>query len=181
MSLLPSQKTASSADVVGIFDSSFRQVFIDARPLNVKILENSQLMEHPLETGSTIVDHAVVLPIEIEMALLVVSDNFRDVYQQIRQAWLSKEKFTIQTKTGSYPDMVIMSIPHDETPEMFDAIAMAVKFKEAKFVEPQFESLPPSAVKNKSDSDTKNAGQKQGGPLSDSQERKSSVLLGLIK
>lgn len=182
MSLLPSQQTVSAADVVGIFNSSFRQVFTGARPINAKVLEDSRLMEHPVETGSTIVDHAVILPIEIEFALLLVGSDFRDVYQQLRQAWLAKDKFVIQTRTGTYPDMVLMSIPHDETSDMYDAIAMAVKFKEVKFVTPVFESLPAASVKNPADADTKQAGQKQGQPLTEGQnERRSSVLAGLFK
>lgn len=180
MSLLPSQKIVSAADIIGIFDSSFRQRFEDARPINVKVIEDSRLMDHPVETGSTVVDHAVILPVEIEMSLLVVSANFRDTYQQIRQAWQSKEKFIVQTRTGNYADMVIMSIPHDETSDMFDAVAMAVKFKEIKIVSPEFESLPASSVKNKADSDTKRIGQKQGEPLTESQGRRSSVLAGLL-
>jgi hypothetical protein len=55
--------------------------------------------------------------------------------------------------------MELMSMPHEETAEMFDAIPIALKFKQVFFAETQYQSLPPQQVQNSSDQSTINTGE----------------------
>ena len=154
-----------AVDVVGVFDDQFNQVFSNARPIKAMVNESAKAMEHPVETGVTITDHRIILPTEIELSVLVTNSasgqEYRSVYQQIKQLWLNATLLTVQTRTGSYPNMLITDIPHDETADMFDAIAIGIKLKEVLFVEAKFGTLPPTAVKNKSKASTVDRGEQQ--------------------
>ena len=97
----------ASADVVAVFDQDFNQVFENARPIKAAVNEESKIMDHPLETGATISDHQIFLPIGIELSLILSRDDYRSVYQQIKQLFRTNSILTVQTRTDSYPNMLI--------------------------------------------------------------------------
>jgi len=163
-------------DVVAVLNSSFEQVFEDARAIKATIMRASKAMEHPLETGATITDHRIVLPVNIELALILSSADYRAVYQQVRDLFIAGELLTVQTRVDSFSSMLIEKMPHDETPEMFDGVALALSLKEAQFVQPQFSTVKVEKPKN---STTVKGGQKQ--PTESPPARKSSVLSGFFK
>lgn len=169
------EKTGTNAqDVVGVFDSSLNQIFEEARAVKVTVKEEAKVMEHPLEDGSSITDHKIILPIEIELSIIIQSDDYKSVYEKIKQYYLGNELITVQTKTGEYASLVIQSMPHDEVADMFDTIAIAMKLKEVKLVQPQFGSLPPKKVANKNQASTVKKGEQQP------QERSSGSVLSRI-
>lgn len=174
----PNASEASAAsDVVAVLNADLLQVFETARPIKATVKEEAKAMDHPLETGATITDHRVILPVEIELALVLASEEYREVYQQIRALFLSSELLTVQTRTGSYPNMLIVGIPHDESPDMMDAAAVAVKLKEAQFVQPQYAALK---VKDPANASTVQRGEQQ--PKTSAQEpRKGSILSGVFR
>ena len=149
----------ASADVVAIFDKNFNQVFENARPIKAMVNEDSKVMEHPIETGSVITDRQVFLPVAIELSMILTPDSYRDTYQQIKQLWRRGEILTVQTRTDTYFNMLIQKPPHDEDPELFDVIALALSLKEAQFVTAQYGTLPASKVANKTDASTVQKGQ----------------------
>lgn len=169
------ENTATAAqDVVGVFDSSLNQIFEEARALKAVVKEEAKVMEHPLEDGSSITDHKIILPIEIELSLVIQADDYKSVYDKIKEYYLGNELIAVQTRTGEYSSMVIQSMPHDETADMFDTVAIAMKLKEVKLVQPQFGSLPPKKVANPNNSSTVKKGEQQ--PQEQSEEKKGSVL-----
>lgn len=151
----------ATQDVVGVYDANFNQLFEGARPLRCVVTERSKIMEHPIETGATVADHVVVLPTEIELSMIPRPEDFDDSYNAIKAAYQAQAFVSVQTKTDTYTSMLIYEIPHDERPETFDTIAIAVKLREAILVNPQFSQLPPAQVKKKSDASTVQTGQKQ--------------------
>lgn len=163
-------------DVVAVLDSKFRQVFAKARAIKATIVRASKAMEHPLETGATITDHRIVLPVNIELSMILASDDYRAVYQQVRDLFNRGDLLTVQTRVDSFASMLIEKMPHDETPEMFDGVALALSLKEAQFVQPQFSALKVAQPK---DSTTVKKGQQQ--PTDSPPARKQSVLSGFFK
>lgn len=150
-----------SADVVAITGSGFSPLFASARPMAASVYEFADLMEHPLESGSVIADHIVFKPTEIEMPLICSGvAQSRSTYAALRTAFLTGALLTIVTKTGSYPNMVISDFPHDETPDIFDGIAIRIRFREARFVTPSSE-LSSSQVANQNQTSTVNRGAQQ--------------------
>lgn len=176
-----------TTDVVGIFDADFQQLVPDGRPIKATVKPATKFMEHPLEDGSTIVDHRVFLPIEIELTMVLQGpQESAAVYQRVREIFRQAETITVQTKTGSYPSMAIESMPHDETPEVFDAVPLVLKLREAQFVAAQFQALPPKSVaagadgKGRRNASTVKRGEQSGKPESSGSKRSSSVLYGLF-
>ena len=172
MSMTPT----GAQDVIAVLTSDFTQVFAKARAVKATVMRTSKAMEHPLETGATITDHRIILPVNIELAMILTSEDYAAVYQQVRDLFKRGELLTVQTRVDSFPSMLIEKMPHDETPEMFDGVALALSLKEAQFVQPQFSALKVAKPK---DSNTTNRGQQQ--PTESPPARKSSVLGSFFK
>lgn len=124
-------------DVVGVFDqTSFDQLFSDARPVRANVRESAKVMDHPLETGTTISDHHVINPKNIELTMILSSEFYSSTFQQIRGAFVNATLLSVQTKAGVYQNMIIQEVPHQEDPDMFDAITITLNMREVLFVAP---------------------------------------------
>lgn len=166
-------------DVVAVLNSKFQQVFEKARAIKATVGRSSKAMEHPLETGATVTDHRVVLPVTVELSVLLTSKDYRTTYQQIRDLFIKGELLTVQTRVDSFTSMLIEKMPHEETPEMFDGVAVALSLKEALFVQPQFSTLKVEKPKN---STRVKQGQKQPAETPAGEKtRRSSILGGVFK
>lgn len=174
----PAVAPSAAVDVVAVYDGAFAQVFAGARPVRVKVTESSKAMEHPVETGATITDFVIDLPVEVELSLILASEDYRGVMQQIRQLKALRQLLTVQTKAGAYFNMLITDVPHDEDPDLFDALAVSVKLKEVRLVEAQYARLPAKKVAKKSAASTVNRGQQQA-PAAP--EEKKSFLYRLFE
>lgn len=174
--------SSASQDVVGIFDmTSSAQLFVNARTIKAKINEAAQVMSHPVEDGTTVTDHIVILPISIELSVIVSSSDYRSVYESIKASFKKGTLLTVQTKSGTYRSMIIAAMPHDEDPELFNALSIAVKLQEVKFAK----FVQGGAVKkvsnpkNPKHSSSVNGGKQQ--PKTDpNASKKSSILYGWL-
>lgn len=129
-------------DVVGVYDSNFFQMFPDARPIKVSLKEAAKLMKHPVESGATITDHRIILPIGISMSMVLTPETYVDTYMQVKAALLSSVVLCVQTNTGYYKNMVVAAMPHEENPAHFDTITMNISLVEVQFVQAQTSQLP---------------------------------------
>lgn len=134
--------TQYATDQVAVFTSDFIQLFRQARAIKASVKPESKIMEHPVETGATITDHIIILPTEIELSLLLNSADYPNVYQTIQQIKDNATLLTVQTKTGIYPNQLIMSIPHEEDPALYTAITVSMKLKQVLFSSPQYNIVP---------------------------------------
>ncbi len=166
-----------TTDVVCVLDGTLSQVFERARPIRANVMEGSKPMEHPVETGATITDHRVILPVEIELSMLLASEDYQGTFRQIRDLFHKGELLTVQTRADSYRNMVIAALPHEETSDQFDALTVGLALKEVIYVEAQFSELK---VARMPDSKTVQRGAQQPRPM-DSTERKGSILSGIFK
>lgn len=180
MALTDANIPTASADVVAVFDQNFNQLFRLARPIKATIKEDSKLMEHPLETGATITDHTILLPLEIELSLVMTRGEYLDVYQRIRQSFKNRDLLVVQSKSGLYENMIIQSCPHEEDAEMFDSLSMAVTLREVQLVTAQFAKLPAKKVRNPSNASTVDKGQQQPKESSKTATGDGSVLFGIF-
>jgi hypothetical protein len=140
-----------SADIVGVFDSNFNQMFADARPLKASVNRSKKAMDHPIETGSVSTDYTVIQPIEIDMPLIVGGDDYSATYAQVLAAYNSANLLTVTTNVGTFQNMFILQMPHEESADMMDAVPMALKLREAILITATFQALPPSKVSNVKD------------------------------
>ena len=160
-----------SQDVIAVLGADLKQVFERAQTLKLTVLPSSKLMEHPLENGATIVDHRVILPVEAELSLMLVSADYPTVYKEVEDLFLRGVLLTVQTRVTSLSNMIIGKMPHDESADVYDGVTLALSLKEAQFVQPQFSTFKVARPK---DASTVKRGQQQ--PTETPPARKSSVL-----
>lgn len=126
-----------NVDVVAVLDqSTMLQVFSEARPLRSQVRETSKVMDYPVETGSTLSDHRISNPTEIEFTCIIPAAAYSSAYPAIRNAWQNATLLSVQTRTGTYRNMIIKDMPHEESPDMFNAITQYIAFKEVILVAP---------------------------------------------
>lgn len=127
----------SIIDVVAIYDSkSFQQLFNEVLPMKAEVRETSKVMMHPVETGVMLSDHHIINPREVDLQIIISSDAYGSVYQQLKSAFIAATLLSVQTRADIYPNMIIASMPHEETPEMFDVIVMSLRMVEVLYVIP---------------------------------------------
>ena len=154
--------TTSAADLVAILDNeNLQQMFVASAPIGLYVCESKKATQFAVEDGTTRSDHVTTDAIEISFDLFLSDENARNGYEEIRQAWRENRLVTVQTKISSYPDMLILEIPHDETVEGGGSIRVPIRMQEWRTYEPQFGALPPQKVKKAEQSSTVQAGQKQ--------------------
>lgn len=173
--------SSAYVDVVAVFDAHYTQILRDARPVKVSVKEAKNLFTHPIETGESITDHKITQPVEIELAVIAQGASAKDTYTEIKQLYLNSRPVIIQTRTGSYSNMYLAEMPHEETPDIFDAIAIILRFKEAQFVDAQFSELPPEKVKDKKLSSTVDKGTQTGKEPTDAQKKQGDTILRTTK
>lgn len=181
MALNDTQGATDSTDVVAVLDKDLRQVFPDARPIKLTVREEAKLMEHPVETGATVVDHRIIVPKEIELSCMLTSVEYADVYQQIKAIYLRGDSMSVQTRVDNYESMVIESIPHEETSEIMDGIPLIIRLKEVKYVSAEFTERKIPVSTTAKNSKTVNRGEQR--PTETAPEKKGSLLskMGLLK
>jgi hypothetical protein len=125
----------SNVDIVGIYNDT-SQVYVEARPLKASIRETSKVMEHPVETGVMLSDHHIINPVEIELPLIVPAIYYAAIYQQIKTDFLAATQLTVKTAVNVYGSMIIADMPHEESPEHFNAIILGLRLKQVLFEVP---------------------------------------------
>jgi hypothetical protein len=170
--------SVSRPDEIAVFDKDFNQLFQDAVIHSIEVREDVKMMTHPVETGATVTDHRIIEPIEISIDIVPKQGTYRDVYNQLKAARDSGDPVRVQTRTHSYENMHIASMPHEETADMWGTVKITVQFKEVFFVEPQYIDLPPRKVANPGDASTVRRGNVQPQAATPQQEEK---VKGVIK
>ena len=143
--------------------------------MSCSVTEDSNMMEHPVESGYKVVDNKVFNPIEIDIRLSMPNYVFKQVYRELRELYEKSPRLKIKTQGKYYNNMILQGIPHEETPENFDRIVFDLHFKEEIIVEPKYIKLPTSKLKNAENSDT----QKLGNNVTNS-TKKSSIMSDFV-
>lgn len=156
-----------------------QQLFQNARPMRAIVRETSKVMEHPVENGVVLSDHHIINPIEIDIPLIVTSSstgilgqiigglgvNYSATYAQIRQAFQNATPLTVKTRTGAYNNMIIADMPHEEDPEMWDAITIFLHLKQVIYGDQTTGAPAPFQPLNSIYGDTTPSGLQQTGAV----------------
>lgn len=129
--------TLSKVDVVQVLDQqTLTQVFSGARPVKAEVRETAQVMKYPVESGVTLSDHRISLPTEISLTCIIPSGQYTQAYPAIRNAWINATLLSVQTRVGTYKNMIIAELPHDEDPDIFSAVTITIKLQEVIMIAP---------------------------------------------
>lgn len=129
-------------DTVAVYDQGFNEVFPKARSIKATVKPDKKAMEHPLENGATTTDHVIILPVEIELSMILLSQDYRDTYNNIVQYYTNSTLLIVQTKASTYVNQFIVSIPHEEDPAQYSQISIGLKLKEVLFFTSQSKVVP---------------------------------------
>lgn len=155
------QFPTAAADVVGVYDANFRQLFAAARAMKASVKTEAKVFTHPLEDGAPVSDHKIYSPAEIELWTIIDAEDYKAVYQQIKSAFRSNALLIVQTRADVFKNMTIAAMPHDEDPEMFDVLPVVINLVEVQLVRAQFQALPPAAVAKPANQSTVKRGEQQ--------------------
>lgn len=168
---------ARSEDLIGIFSNeNYEQLFINASLMKVTVTESSQIMTHPVEDGSRVSDHQIFDLIKISIPIVLSSDDFISVFQSIQKGYKSSTLYTIQTKVSVYKNMMIDSLPHEETVE--SGIRLMLTLTEFNEQVTSVGTAPNVAPKSAKDSNTIKRGV-QNGKTVENEEKKTSIIKGI--
>ena len=115
---------------VFVTDQAGNEVFANAKFIRADVRPESKPMEHPVESGATITDHRVLLPIEIELPTILSAGDYKDVYKEIASLYNNGTLLTVQCRAGTFTNQLIQAIPHTEDADQYDAIVMSLKLKQ---------------------------------------------------
>lgn len=170
----------SAQDAVAILDAtSFQPLFTGTNPMRVTVRETSKITSYAVEDGTQRSDHRYFDPVEIDLPLLL-TDDVRDTFEKLRQAYLDGILVIVQTKVRTYPDMMILEMPHDESNETGDSVPVNFKLKEIRTVKPEYGTLPPSRVASQKQSSTVKKGNQQTTESDAPTKRRASVLYEIL-
>ncbi len=180
MQLSDSLSTTTQQQVTVLDTESFETLFASAHPMRVAVRETKRATKFAVEDGSERSDHVVRELTEIQIDFLLVDDT-RNQFESLRQAFDQNKLLTVQTKVKSYESMLIVGMPHDETPELGMAVNVPIRMQEWIEVKPEFGTLPPAKVENKGQSSTVKRGQQTTEESGEGKRRQGSVLSGVFK
>ena len=175
MQLSDSLSTSTQQQVAILDSDSYETLFASSHPMRVAVREAKRATKFAVEDGTERSDHVVRELTEIQIDFLLTDDT-RNQFELLRQAFDQNKLLTVQTKVKSYESMLIVDMPHDETPELGMAINVPIRMQEWVEVKPEFGTLPPAKVENKGQSSTVKRGQQTG--KEPSEKKKSAALEG---
>ncbi|ANY17231.1 phage baseplate protein [Bordetella pseudohinzii] len=175
MQLLDALSTSTQQQVSILDSETFQIIFASAEPMRINVKEKKRATKFAVEDGTDRSDHVVRELTNIEIEFLLVDDT-RNQFESLRQAFEQNKLVTVQTKVRSYENMLIVDVPHNETPELGTAISIPIQLQEWVEVKSAFGELPPEKVANKSQSSTVKRGQQTTRDVDPETKKKAGVM-----
>ena len=166
----------SAIDVVAVFGPNGTQVFEGAAIMRAEVTENKKLMQHPVESARTITDHVVIEPTSMTFYLIPSPNDYRNIYQEVKSLYDRSTLLTVQTRVDVHTNILIESLPREESPDVFNTVSIEMKMREVLLVSGQIVELSAENVSNPGDQSTTERGQQAGGTATADQTEQSSIL-----
>lgn len=101
----------------------------------------SDLCDHPIETGQVITDASIIQPISAEVNIVMPTAFYTVIYEEISKYYKEKKKIILLTKFGVYPDMVVSAMPYKLERGTVDRAVITLKLRQIMEVEPDYETV----------------------------------------
>lgn len=108
---------------------------------------DSDLCEHPIETGEKITDAAILNPISAEVVIRMPTAMYTQIYEEIVKYYEEKKKILLLTKFGTYKNMVISAMPYALNHDEVDRPAIKLKLQQIWEVESSYVQTDSGTVK----------------------------------
>lgn len=107
--------------------------YVDA---NVDI--DSDLCDHPTETGSIITDNAIINPISMKIQVAMPTGLYTRIYAQMIKYYQQKQYIIVQTKFAMYRNMVIQAMPYKLENATVDRPIVELTLRQVMEATPQY-------------------------------------------
>jgi len=147
-----------------LFLSGADEVLTNVTIIDVDVMEDSKIMDSPVESGILISDHRILNPKEIVVNCTLPFEDWKESYDEMK-GWYERndtEFLTVQTKADVYEDMQLIAIPHKETSDTVSRLFFELRFRSILFVKPEYIAMPLDVVENPENASNIDAGKKQG-------------------
>ena len=149
------------------------EVLTNLEIVRCAVEDQAKIFEHPLETGTTIVDHMILEPQQATIQAYIPVDD-EETLRELEQLYLAGTKMTMRAENKVIENVIIKSKPREITNTVLDKTLYSITFRQAEEVEPMYVAMPPRKVANKATSSKVNSGIKQAEP------KKKTWLLSLF-
>lgn len=152
-------------------------IFTSASPMRVTVHQEKRPTKFAVEDGTDRSDHVVKELTEVTIDFLLTEDT-RNSYAELRQAFDENRLVTVQTKVDTIENMLIVSMPREETPRLGSSVAIPIRLQEWVEVKPEEGEISQNQVASKEQSSTVKRGQVKGTEANTEQKQKGSILSG---
>lgn len=99
--------------------------------MEAKVNVESDLCDHPIETGAVVTDASIVLPVRAEVVVVMPTFFAERIYEQMYGMFKTKkEKIILQTKYGLYKNLVLQNIEYSLEHETIDRTRFTLTLRE---------------------------------------------------
>lgn len=131
---------------------------------------DSDLCDHPVESGSVITDNAIIQPITMRIQVALPTAFATRIYDEMIKFYQQKKYIMVQTKFAMYRNMVIQAMPYKLENENVDRPIVELSLRQVQEVEVQYITTDESKIKNPlqaEDSSTQDLGRKTASVVSE--------------
>lgn len=116
--------------------------------IDVDVVEDSKIMDSPVESGILISDHRIFNPLEITVNCTLPATKWEDTYKEIRYWFERKDTafLTVVAKSGTYPNMQLIGLPHKENSDTVSRLFFELRFRSVQFREEKYIAMPLAKV-----------------------------------
>lgn len=98
----------------------------------------SDLCDHPTETGSVVTDYAIVQPISMRIQIAMPTALYTRIYTQMIKCYQDKTFILVQTKFAMYRNMVIEAMPYKLENSTVDRPIIELSLRQIMEVTPRY-------------------------------------------
>lgn len=136
--------------------------------ISARVSVESDLCDHPIETGRTITDSSIIQPVSAQVEVAMPTFFAERIYASMADLQQKKEdKIILQTKYGVYKNLVLQSFGYSLENKTVDRTVFTLTLREVMEVEPygefSFLASKASNISNASDLDTVSNGTQVAG------------------
>lgn len=108
---------------------------------DVSVSIESDLCDHPIETGQVITDAAIIQPVSAELNIVMPTAFYTAIYEEVAKYYREKKKIILLTKFGVYSNMVISAMPYRLEHGTVDRPIISLKLRQIMEVRPEYEKV----------------------------------------
>lgn len=122
--------------------------------MSCKASAPSKMCEHPVESGSVVTDHKIILPKQCTITIAMPAYYQDIVIKEIEKYHRESTPLSVHDCGMIYNNMVITDYPHTTDTKTASRLVFTIEMKELVVVEPEYVKLDMSKVKAAKDAST---------------------------